>query len=386
VRHHLLIPALILVLSTAPAAACTFCDGFASRHPLRHYFAEARFVVYGKLKNPQPDTDGLGGTTELHVERVLKSVEGLANTSLVVIPRYIPIIGDTPNDYVLFCVVTNGKLDPIHGVPAGPAAATYLAQAAKLDRIDPITSLGFFFQHLDANDPVVAADAFLEFVRAADKDIQRAAGTFDCGKLRKWLADTTTPPERLSVYGMMLGLCGNRDDAAWLADELRQRPLPERLATNLGGLTAGLTHLDPDAGWSLIETVLTASDWPLTERVSILAALRYFQATQWAESKPRLLKCYTALLEAGDFADVAADDLRRWACWDLTPIILSQFGKPTHQTRIVRRAIVRYALACPDKEAKAFIATVRQSDPELVRRVEETNKLYESIPASSSKR
>ena len=38
---------------------------------------------------------------------------------------------------------------------------------------------------------------------------------------------------------------------------------------------------------------------------------------------------------------------------------------------------MRYALQCPSEEAKRFVAAVRQKDPKLVEKVEETLKLYE---------
>lgn len=378
-RNHLGL--LVLVAGVAagrPAAACTFCgDGLARRQPLGQHFAEAKLVVYGKLRNPRPAADGLGGTTELHVDRVLKADAGLAGTTVVVIPRYIPVIADTPNDYVVFCTVTDGKLDPVHGVQAGPAAAAYLTAAAKLDRADPVKALGFFFKHLDAPDPAVADDAFLEFARASDRDIHAAAGVLDRGKVRGWLADPKTSDERIGVYGMMLGLCGTRDDAAWLARELGRDPLPDRFVPALGGLTAGLIFLDPPAGWAVVERILKAPARSFTEKLSVINTLRYLHATRWAESKARVLECYATLIRAGDFADLAVDDLRRWGCWELTGTILEQFDRPTHAAPAVRRGIVRYALACPDAAAKAFVAAVRARDAELVRRVEESNKLYE---------
>jgi hypothetical protein len=43
----------------------------------------------------------------------------------------------------------------------------------------------------------------------------------------------------------------------------------------------------------------------------------------------------------------------------------------------VKRCIVRYALSCPNDDAKKFVAGVRQSDPKLVETVEEQLKLFE---------
>ena len=57
--------------------------------------------------------------------------------------------------------------------------------------------------------------------------------------------------------------------------------------------------------------------------------------------------------------------------WDLTAKVLAQYGRPTHDTPIVRRTIIRYALCCPQPEARQFIANLRRLDPELVRELEE---------------
>ena len=60
--------------------------------------------------------------------------------------------------------------------------------------------------------------------------------------------------------------------------------------------------------------------------------------------------------------------------------VFAQFAKPTHAAPIVRRGIVRYALTCPNDDAKRFIASVRQTDPKLVAAVEEALKLYDAVP------
>ena len=71
-------------------------------------------------------------------------------------------------------------------------------------------------------------------------------------------------------------------------------------------------------------------------------------------------------------ADLAVEDLRRWGLWELTPKVLAQYGKPTHSSPIVRRSIVRYALCCPNPEARRFVETTRQQQRELVEDVEDS--------------
>ena len=113
------------------------------------------------------------------------------------------------------------------------------------------------------------------------------------------------------------------------------------------------------------------------QRLSAIQAVRYFQANRVTESKTEVLACYRELLGNPDFADVALDDLRRWATWDLTADVLKQYPKPTHAAPIIRNGIVRYALTCPDAESKMFADALRASDPKLVAKIEESLKLYE---------
>jgi hypothetical protein len=76
-------------------------------------------------------------------------------------------------------------------------------------------------------------------------------------------------------------------------------------------------------------------------------------------------------LPQGDIADMTIEDLRRWQYWDLTPQVLAQYGKESHNAPIMRRTIARYALCCPRPEAARFVADMRRQDPELVKDVQD---------------
>lgn len=367
----------IAALVTPPAAACTFCGGgLTSRQTLREHFKRANYVAHGKLANPRFDPDGGSGSTELHVARVLKPDPAVGDRAVVVLPRYLPVIGDTSPEYLAFCAIADGKPDPLHGTPATAAVTEYLLGAAKLDDKNAVARLGYFFRHLDSADPTVAADAFLEFGKASDADIVKARSVLDPAKVRKLFTSNATPSERLGVFALLLGLCGGTADADLLAGLVGRQPAPERVRENLGGILAALTLLDPAAGWAATEAVLADAKRPFDQRLAAIGTVQFFQATRPAEAKPHVLRCYRALLARGDLADMAADDLRRWGWWDLTPEVLKHFDSPTHAAPIVRRGIVRYALQCPTEEAKRFVAAVRQKDPKLVEKVEESLKFY----------
>ena len=368
-----------LALAAAPAGACTFCSGgLQSRLTLRGHQAQAAVVVYGKLKNPRFDPATDAGRTDLQVEAALKADAALPPT--LTVPRYLPVVGDTPPDFLLFGTVRGTTIEPTHGLPATAAVVAYLKAAFALDDRDAAKRLGFFFQHLDSADAAVAEDAFAELARASDAEILAAAKGFDAGKLRVLITAPATPAERLGVFAFVLGVCGGPADAAFLADIVTQRPLPERTASALGGLLAGYILLAPKEGWAVARAALGDARRPFAERLSVIGTVRFFQMTRPAESRADVLRCCGLLLPQGDLADQAVEDLRRWGWWDLTADVLAQWPKPTHAAPIVRRTVVRYALSCPRPEAKAFVAAARQSDARLVASVEESLALYEQGP------
>ncbi len=363
------------------AAACTFCDGgFRGRQTLRLHHAGGKVVIAGQLKNPRYDTATDRGTTELHITAVLKDDPARGKLATVTIPKYLPVIGNTPPDYLLYCDVVNGSLDPVHGLPAPAAVVEYARAAAAATDPDPAKQLGFFFRHLDHAEPAVAADAFLEFAKATDADILKAAPGFDREKLRRLIADPATPAERLGVFAFLLGACGNADDAAFLAAMLTPNPPSDRASGAFGGLLAGYILLKPQEGWAFTATALADERRGYADRLSAVNTVRFFQSTRGTESKQFVLRCCAALLPCGDLADQAVEDLRRWGYWDLTADVLAQFAKPSHGAPIVRRAIVRYALTCPTDEAKRFVATLRQTDPRLVADVEEMLRRFDRVP------
>jgi hypothetical protein len=337
-RLAVLVAALALL---APRAdACTFCgDNVRTKPTLRMQFAAAKAVLHGTLKNPRFDPKTDEGFTDLHLSAALKDDPARGSQTVLVLRAYLPVIGDTPAD--------------------APAR------------------LAYFFKHLASPDAAVATDAFVEFARATDSEIAKSAKQFDPAVLRKLIADEKTPGERLGVFAFLLGVCGGPADGAFLADALKASPLPERVRDSFGGLLAGYVLLAPKDGWAFTAAVLGDDRQPFSVRLSAIGTVRFLQATRGADCKAEVVKCCAALLPHGDFADQAVEDLRRWGYWDLSADVFAQFAKPTHAAPIVRRCIVRYALSCPNDDAKRFVAAVRQTDPKLVAAVEEMLKLFE---------
>jgi hypothetical protein len=275
-------------------------------------------------------------------------------------------------------------LDPTHGLSAPGEIVKYVQAASAINENDASQKLGFFFKHLDDANATIAADAFFEFARASDADIMKAANAFDAAKLRKLIADGTTPAERLGVFAFLLGTVGGPADAAFLADMLKPNPPSERAASAFGGLLAGYILLAPKEGWAFAAQVLADTKRSYADRLSTLSAVRFLQSTR-PDSKPHVLACCAALLPHGDLADQAIEDLRRWGWWDHSAAVFALFSKATHSAPIVRRSIVRYALSCPNPDATAFLQSARTTDAKLVKSVEDMMSVYDPVPTTKSK-
>src|SRR5207249_6954862 len=118
--------------------------------------------------------------------------------------------------------------------------------------------------------------------------------------------------------------------------------------------------------------ILTDAKRPFPQRFAAVRTLRFYHGWKPEESKAQILRGYGALVEDGDNADMPIEDLRKWKMWELTAKILTQFGKPSHDAPITRRAIARYALSCPLPEAREFVNRVRTQDPRLIEELKES--------------
>jgi hypothetical protein len=360
---------IVLLSMLGPTRACSICSGdLAQKSTLRQTLATAKAALRGDLKNPQLSNDFQSGTTELHITSVLKNHAIIEKQKLVLIPRYLPVIGNTPTDYIVFVDEVQGKPDIITGYPGSAELAQYLTSIAKLDAKTPTTRLAFYFAHLDSTDATVAQDAFLEFVKATDTELTEAKAVFDTKKLRHWLADPKLPAEKIGVYALLLGSRGDPADQK-LFPTLATQALTREGSGALAGVLAGWTLLDTRAGFTAIHKVLLDPKRDYAERLNALSAVRYLYANHAKSYAQELGSVYHSLLSS-DLADLAIGDLRRYRAWNFTDAVLGTFGKPG-QSALVQRLVVRFALTSPEASAKKFLDELRQTNPKMVREAEE---------------
>jgi len=363
--------ALLMLALPTSSPACSLCGGaFNPQKTIRQDWERARLVLYGVAVNPRLTPDGKGaGTTDFKIEKVLKG--DLGDTKVITLNRYIPVIDPkNPPRFVVFCDIVEGKLDPYTGRSVGsPALLDYLKGIEALKGKDNAQLLQFLYRYLDHEDERLADDAFIEFVRSSDADIGKAAKSLAPAKLRGLVQNPKVGFERLSLFAFLLGACGNEQDAVLLRSMI-DRPT-ERTAKALDGILGGYINLKPREGWELARKILADRKLPFPPRYAAVRTMRFYFGWKPAESKTEVLRGLDNLIEDGEMADLAVEDLRQWKVWDLTGKILAQYGKPSHNAPIIKRTIIRYALCCPLPEARQFVDGVRRQDPNTVRDLEE---------------
>jgi hypothetical protein len=359
---------LVLLSLAASAHPCDLCPN--QGQPLSYELAQARAVVFGPVINARLGLDGISGTSQLQVEAVLKSDPLIKDQKVITLPRYVP--PDPKLKFLVTLDVVRGQLDPYRGIPfASNRVVKYLQDAPAKQPMgkpeDSAERLRYYFKHLNDPETEIAADAFKEWATASNREVGLVASKLQPEELRSWLLDPKTPSHRLSLYGFLLGACGNDRDA----DLLRRFILnpDERMGPALDGLLAGYIKLNEREGWKLTKQILGDEKRPFTQRHSILRMLRFYHGFQPEQTRQHLVDCSATMLGQADLLDLAIDHLRQWQLWDLTPRVLALFGTKEASAPISKRAIVRYALVCPQPEAKRFIEQLKAKDPELVQDV-----------------
>ncbi len=374
-RAFLFALACVLIVAPSLAPACSLCGSLLRRESLAVEFAEATWVLYGTVANPKLSTEGgqfAGtGTTEFHIEKVLKAETPVGDRKMLLLPRYVPILDTkTPTRFVVFFRKGRDQVEFSLGRQvSSPAVFDYLQGIEKQRGKDALPALAFAAQHLDHAEPAIAEEAFLELARANDADVARLARTLSPERLRTMLRQPNLEPERLSLFAFLLGSCGDASDVELFRTLLQRND--EKSVRSLEGVLAGYLTLRPKEGWQHTLDLLHQPKSPFLHRFAAVQTLRFLYATKSNDMRPTVIRVMGSVAVHPETADMAIDDLRLWKAWDHTAAILACHGKQSHAAPIVRTSIERYAVACPLPEARRFVEALRQQDAKRVRELEE---------------
>ncbi len=212
--------------------------------------------------------------------------------------------------------------------------------------------LSYYMKFLEFPDRTVADDAFAEFANAPYKDITPLADVMPREKIREWITSPNTQPNRLGLYGLFLGLCGDKDDVRLMEEKIGQET--EEFRLGMDGVMSGYLLLTGTDGLPLIEdSKLKNTKTPFSETYAAMQALRFMWT--YAEGridKNRLRESMRLLLDRPELADLVIADLARWEDWTIQDQLMELYGEPDYNIPSIKRAIVRYMLVS-SKERKS---------------------------------
>lgn len=360
-----------LMLGLPPfASGMMFCCPSPGATSLRQKMADNEIALVGNVC--RIDRDGKG-STEFHISQVLKSPSGFNRKKIIHLPLALPQYGT----WLVFAEVFEGQLDVYDAMRLTPAALDYLHNLLALESDKRETILSYCFPHLEDADELVASDARKEFSQADAGEIASAARAFSPDKLRVWMKQPKLPSKRLNQYGRLLGYCGNDRDARMLDRLVRQRARSKHPEGD-DGLFDGYILLNPRQGWACLREFLRDASLPFGYRYSLLRTLRFLHDTHPNIISDReLTAALGVLLDQADLADLSIEQLRAWRYWDLSDRVFALYSRRPPAEPIIRRAVIRYALRCPDLKAALFVAGVRREEPTFVAEMEEILTLQE---------
>ncbi|MBL8816899.1 MAG: hypothetical protein JNL58_12795 [Planctomyces sp.] len=241
--------------------------------------------------------------------------------------------------------------------------------------------LPYFVQWLESDNPELAMDAWSEFARSQYEDVLTVRNLLDRQKLRTWIARPDTSPERLGLYGMLLGLCGNSEDKQFLKEQIGM-PRPEKdFRYGIEGVIGGYLLLSGEEGLTFLEeTRLQPKGVPYTEHFAVMQAVQFMWSYESdVIDQSRLAKSLRYLLNQPQVRELAITNLSRWKDWEVAPLLAEMYDSSVADDERSREAILQFMIAMnrasasqpvPDEllsVGQGLLARAEQSSPTLLK-------------------
>lgn len=374
------LPAFLSVLCAALAAdlalACPFCEAPDVTLSQQLQQSDVAALVQWVEGKPADREAGFPGSTTYEVVDLVHDSSGtLARGSRFSIERHRP---GKPGDLFVMLGSLSTVIEWGSPIEVTETSYNYMKQAPSSEA-PRAERLAYFLRFLDFPDRLVSDDAYAEFASAPYQDVAAIKDKLPRDKIRQWVSDPQTPVSRMGLYGLMLGLCGNADDAALMKEKILKPSKEFRIG--IEGVMAGLILIEKDKALDLLdEEKLKDKSEPFSEHVAVMQALRFL----WTDGKgvvppDRLRKSMRLLLDT-DVADLAINDLARWEDWGVTKELTERYGTPAYDISFIKRNIIRFMLAAEDSApkdatevpeyvtiAKEFLKKIETEDPDTFR-------------------
>ncbi|MDA0588758.1 MAG: hypothetical protein O2820_19395 [Planctomycetota bacterium] len=333
--------ALSAAVFVSQALACPSCS-FPSL-TLAESLAQTDAAVLVQWASGTKPTEESAGNTVYEVKQIMRNhKDKLKIGDQITLPRYrASQVGD------LFVLMGSSGTTLEWGSPleVTETAFNYISQAPSPE-VPTSKRLEYYARFLEYSDAMIANDAYGEFANSPYKDVALAAQKLPREKVRKWIESPDTPGTRLGLYGLLIGVCGNADDAELVKQKITEKSDDFRLG--IDGLMSGYLVLTGDKGLAVIdEAKLKNTDVPFSETYAAMQALRFmWRYGEGRIEKERLRQSMRILLDRPELADLVIADLARWQDWSIQSRLMKMYGEGEYNIPSIKRAIVRYMLVC----------------------------------------
>ncbi len=344
---------------------CPFCS--APSLTLSEQLTQADAAVLVKWVDGKTPTEKSAGTTTYSIVQVARGPkESLKENDKLTVPRYR---AGKKDDLFLLFGTKDKEIDWSSPLEVTEVTYQYIVQAPSPE--SPTGKrLEYFLKFLEFSDQLVSNDAYGEFANAPYEDIVKIKDKMDRAKIAKWITNKETSPTRMGLYGLLLGLCGNDDDAKMMEKKIEEQVQDFRLG--IDGLISGYLLLTGEKGMETIDrSKLRDKKAPFSETYAAMQALRFMWTYgNGRVSKERLRQSMRELLDRPELADLVVADLARWEDWSVQQRLMNLYGQGEYSIPSIKRAIVRYLLTAakvqPPKvdETKKDDPTVTKSKPD----------------------
>ncbi|MCR9294331.1 MAG: hypothetical protein NXI32_16555 [bacterium] len=358
-RPSLILGLLLLAMlpSMERLQACPFCS--AVSQTLRQEMAAMDAVAIARIV-PGTETDSdatflishvISGTELISPKQELKmNYFGKAKPE-----QQFLVMGVDPPD-----LLWSSPL-PVSDIAVEYVKSIHALPESSLDR------LRFYMDYLEHSESLLARDAYDEFASAPYEEIKALKPMMDREQLLAWIQDTSLPPDRKRLYLVMLGVCGEPDDAKLLEEMLRSDD-PNRRA-GLDAMIACYATLRGEDGLKLIdELFLTNTNSQYADTYAAIMALRFHGTDGGVIEKDRVLESMRLILDRPELADLVIPDLARWEDWTQIDKLTELFRGADEKSSWVRVPVINYLRACPLPEAAERLAELKEIDPAAYKR------------------
>ena len=392
---------LVVIAASSDAVAQGFCGcmSLQQSQPLNQIIHDSKYYFQAKrIKTTTTQKgDNKKNLTEFEVTEIFRAPQNSLKTgerfNLSVTPdlsfdsktEEIVEAPQQPESSVL--VVSDGADFPAEAqivCETNPAIKAYIASTSKaLESVkEESERRRIFVQYLGNEESVIADDAIMEIFAGGYEGIAALRTELPREQL---LAAFENPrnSSMLTFYGVLIGMCGNPDDAAVL--ERKFVEVNGDFRNGIEGVIVGYLLIRGEDGLKVVEdskmrarTAKTAAgeeiQLPFSETYAALQALRdLWNFEPRRIPAERLRESMRILLQRREMADLVINELAKWKDWTAQDRIVAMFDEEEFQIPATQRAIARF-LYYSSHETGEVASDGKTVRPEHAVRAEETLK------------